>query len=173
MIVREATDTDLKPAARFMHERLSALGVSNVTPTPNRIRSLQSRGYRLLLAFDPDWRSKDIAAFLAVRPCETHLGGGYTVLEWAAHADYPDAFLALDAVCLFGVNIAVSEGRHYIKGDGPLFHTFAYGASVGMETTVEGRDGATKEPSYWRNTGDARDIMVAILKRRPQWRISL
>ena len=110
---------------------------------------------------------------VVITPYNSIKGIGSLVELLIAAKDYPDPIKATDAICLFVGNVLASQGKPIIRAVLP--HGFSpdyYTKMLGLEAEVAGRDVKTDEPSiiFW---GTTKSVMQAVLKRRPEWALSL
>lgn len=162
LIIREARKDDVKPLVAFCNKVWTQLGMP-WEATLDRVLRMQEQEFRTIVLYD----GKGMVAALTAHPIETDRGPGYEVPMFAVDQERPDRLKLLDAISMYACNVAMSEGRRVVSSPslkavpGP-----AYGKEfVGMESEDMG--------DSYRQTGDARDIIKAILARRPEWRTSL
>jgi hypothetical protein len=164
VILREAVGKDYPSLARFLNVEVRRLGYEGAFTAQSLARTTKA-GLRLVALWDEGM----IAAVLGASPIETDTGPGYEVQILVTNRRHPDRIKALDAIVLYACNLAVSERRYRILSErSPESTAVYYGRDyAGMpSTSPQGAVG-------YGNDGDARDILPVILKRRPEWRISL
>lgn len=161
MILREATDDDLRPFLDLCVKSWSHVGLD--FDTEHIHRQLRSKGLRVMVAYD----GPDLVAGLAALPMETLDGLGYLITMFAVDHEHRDALMLQDAVSLYACNIAMSEGRRVV-------------CSQWLKSTLRtryGRDvlGMAQEDrgTSVEQTDDAQAIIENIFTRRPEWQISL
>jgi hypothetical protein len=169
VILREATDDDLRPLMALCRKVWTQLGVPFDTSL-DRFRSLQAHGFRIAVLYHSPPASggaADLTAALAAHPLETDRGPGFEIKSFVVDQDRADNVELLDALSLYSCNIALSEGRHVILSR----------RDKRIPGTVYGRDLLDMETqdhdTCILQIGDAQAIIERIFQRRPEWRTSL
>ena len=160
MILREATDADLRPLLALCKKVWTQLNIPHDTSV-DRFRGLQRQRFRIVVLWDAD----AMVAALIAHPLETDRGPAYEIKAFVADPDHPDRLRLIDALSLYALNIAMSEGRRIvvssrIKG---LAATFYGRDLLGMAMTDRGFD--------LHQVGHAPDMMRRILGRHPEWQL--
>lgn len=170
MIVGEAkTDAQATKFAQAAKKALDARGYKNAI-SPARVKA----GIRGGSAWYPMlWEDGKIIAMVVCTPYNSTKGMGTWIGLLIATKDYPDPIKATDAICLFVGNILASQGKHIIRATLPSgFSPDYYTKMLGLEVEFTGTDTVTGEKSitFW---GTVESVMTAVLKRRPEWVLSL
>ena len=170
MNLRRATAADLPALAAFANRELECIGVRH-TITADYLRSI-----RLSARFHLLEEEGVITAALCAVSIETADGPGVQITLLLVASGHPDPVRALDAISLYGCNVALSQGRPVIVAQLPVKAATAYVYSrdfLGLETQDAGIDTRTGAVAAVRQQGDAQAIMERIFERRPEWRLSL
>ena len=170
MNLRRATVADLPALAAFANRELECIGVRH-TITADYLRAIRDSARFHLLE-----EEGVISAALCAVPIQTADGPGFQITLLLVASDHPDTIRALDAISLYGCNVALSQGCRVIVAQLPVKAATAYGYSrdmIGLATENAGVDTRTGALAAVRQQGDARAIIERIFERRPEWRLSL
>jgi hypothetical protein len=160
VIVREATDADLRPLHDLAVKVWAQLGIPYETSL-DRFRALKRHSRILVL-----WHEDKLLASLIAHPIETDRGPGFEIKAFVVDQDQPDRLKLLDALSLYAMNIGLSEGRGIVvsRRDRRI-RGIVYGRDqLGMDAT-QGDD------AYIHQVGHAKDMMARILERHPEWQL--
>lgn len=162
VIVREATDADLRPMLALCEKEWKHLGARH-TINITRLRHLYHT-MRIMVLYD----GKDLVATLMGRSLETDRGPGYSIGVLVVDHDRTDRIALVDAVAMYGCNIAMSEGRRIVASQWkpPTFclSNVRYGRDV-LRFQIN------DEFDTIRQTGDAKAVIANILSRHPEWQL--
>lgn len=158
MIVREATEKDLKPLTALCKKVWTHLAISFDTSI-DRFRHLLSQRFRIVVLYDG---KKMIAAIIA-HPLETDRGAAYQIHGFIIDQTLRGKTALLDALSLYALNIAMSEGRSIVVSHRPkAIAGSLYGPDkLGME--------AQEDDDHVHQFGHAPDMMARIFDRHPEW----
>ena len=170
MILRRATAADLPALAAFAKRELECVGIRH-TITADYLRAIRSSARFHLLE-----EEGVISAALCAVPIQTADGPGFQITLILVASSHPDPVRALDAICLYGCNVALSQGCRVIVAQLPVKAAVAFGYSrdhLALRTEDAGIDTRTGAVAAVRQQGDAQAIIKRIFERRPEWRLSL
>lgn len=161
MILREATTDDLRPLHDLAVKVWRQLEIPFDTSL-DRFRHLKDGGFRIIVL----WHEGEMAAALMAYPLETDRGPAYEIKAFVVDQTLKDKTTLLDALSLFALNIAVSEGRHVVVSRRPRRIA---GAVYGRDKL--GMDASMGDDAYIHQAGHAPDMMRRILDRHPEWQL--
>ena len=161
MILREATATDLPPLHALATKVWTQLAIPFDTNV-DRFRRLRGTGFRIIVLYDAD----QLVVALIASPLETDRGPGFEINAFVVDQDLQDKTTLLDALSLYAMNIALSEGRAAVVSRRPRSIAGAvYGRDkLGMDTTLS-------HANTIHQIGHAPDMMARILARHPEWQL--
>ncbi len=161
MILREATDDDLPPLHDLARKVWTQLDIPFDTSL-ERFRALQRGRFRIIVL----WDGKAMPAALIAHPIETDRGPGMEIATFVVDQERPDKLNLLDALSLYAMNIAASEGRYIVVSIRPRrTKGTVYGRDrLGMETLPTHSDQV-------HQIGHSAGMMAHILARRPEWQL--
>ncbi len=167
MILQPAIEADATKLFTFIVGEMSA---TDSRMSPAFLQERIKMGYPRLVYLEEEDK---VAAVISGTSIHTEEGSAWMIgLLIVAH-DHPDKIKALDALCLYAMNISISEGIHAIYSVDRERDGFIYGRDMlGMAAAQQGTNVRTGKPSgiYWQS-GNVEDMMEHILKRRPEWRL--
>ncbi len=165
VIVREATDADLKPLEAFCRKAWDQLGTTYVADFGvARLAKMAEGGRRYFVLFD----NAALVAALSGRAMKTDHGSGYEIGLFVADPKRSDRLALLDALSLYALKVAVSEGVEVIhtrrdkRMSGPVYGRDRAGMDAEHEST-----------GHLFQVGEPKAMIAAILKRNPEWAQSL
>lgn len=166
MILREATAADLPLLLAFLQEQLPAWGYQRKL-TAKVIGLWRSSGFRFAVVYEND----SISAALMMRHTETDKGPAVEILIWIVAFDCPRKLLAFDTLAYWGCNLMRSEGYRIVFSRRETARAqFDAAGHFGMTVVDEGYGDSPVSLLQW---GDTEKVIAHILKRRPEWQISL
>ena len=160
MILREATAADLPPLLALCKKVWTQLSVPYDTSL-DRFRRLLSQRFRIVVLYD----GEKMLATLIAHPLETDHGPAFEIHAFVVDQTLKDKTRLLDALSLYALNIAMTEGRRIVLSHRPKAITGpTYGPDkLGMTTHDDG--------THIHQAGHAPDMMHRILDRHPEWQL--
>ena len=160
MILREATEADLRALHDLAVKVWRQLDIPFDTSLA-RFRDLR-RSARIVVLYDAD----AMLAALVASSIATDRGPGFEIKTFVVDQTLKDKTTLLDALSLYALNVAVSEGRHAVISRRPRrIHGTVYGRDkLGM-------DGTQDDDAYIHQVGNASDMMKRILDRHSEWQL--
>lgn len=167
MILRQATEADAHPLAVFL---ATELGDASPRMSPALLRDRIQQGFLRLVHLEEEGK---VAAVLGASHIQTDDGPGWFIRLLVPAHDHPDKIRALDAVCLYAMNIGASEGVTVVTSVATNRDQFYYGRDLlGMTPSQQGTNVKTGKPdgTFWQR-GHIKAMMQRIFDRRPEWRL--
>ena len=168
VILREATDDDLRPLHALYIQAWAAKG-DTYDLDFDHFRHANASGSRTVVLLD----GPDLLATLTATKVATDRGVAFVVTTHMARPDRPDAVNLLDHVSIYALNIGISEGCVIVITRVKPSATTHYGPDIGMTTETRGTNVKTGEPAELYRTGDAKRMLEVLIKRNPEWELSL